>query len=459
MKEKIMNNFSLKLLAGVLAVIVWVIVNNIDDPMIPKTFKNITVQLQNEQAISSLDKVYEVMSGGTVDVTVYGKQSVVRKITEKDIVAVADLSQLSLTYAASIQLSCPKYENVELSSDVDMLCISLEEKKTKRCGVSVMTHGTPAEGHALGEVKKSVAAIEVSGPKSVVERVDEVCVEVNVEGVSDDFSTRLVPRAYDANDKLIDSDALSFGVSKIKVTVMINDTKSVPIKVVTNGTPAEGYHVIAVEANPASIEVTGPDANLDKCEAITITYDVSHCNADIYEEVALAEHLPKDIRVVDESVTAVNVLVTISKQKLQTVSIPVSAIEMRNLPDGYEADFNGSDGQIEVSAIWLAGQQNEQMTSSDFSPYIDCKGLEIGTHTLMVQFDENPKLRIESSASVRINIKEVEKDVIVEHTAKPVNTLKPTVEPEVAETEVVQETTEPEGAEEDKEKKSDNLQD
>lgn len=459
MKEKIMNNFSLKLLAGVLAVIVWLIVNNIDDPMIPKTFKNITVQLQNEQAISSLDKVYEVMSGGTVNVTVYGKQSVVRKITEKDIVAVADLSQLSLTYAASIQLSCPKYENVELSSDVDMLCISLEEKKTKRCGVSVMPHGTPAEGHALGEIKKSVAAIEVSGPKSVVDRVDEVRVEVNVEGVSDDFSTRLVPRAFDENDRLIDSDALVFGVSKVKVTVMINDTKSVPIKVVTNGTPAEGYHVIAVEANPASIEVTGEDADLDKCEAVTITYDVSHCNADIYEEVALAEHLPKDIRVVDDSITSVNVLVTISKQELQTISIPMSAIEMRNLPDGYEAEFNGNDELIEVSAVWMSPQQEGQMNSSDFSPYIDCKDLEIGTHTLMVQFDENPKIRIESSASVRINIEEFETDVIVEHTAKPVTTAKPTEEPEVTATATVLDTAEPEEEEEDKEKKGDNLQD
>ena len=77
----------------------------------------------------------------------------------------------------------------------------------------------------------------------------------------------------------------------------------------------------------------------------------------------------------------------------------------------------------------------------------------------MVQFDENPKHRIESSVSVRINIEAFEKDVIVEHTEKPVNTPKPTAEPVVTETETVQETVEPESAEEDKEKKGDNLQD
>ena len=56
MKEKIMNNLSLKILAVVLAAIVWVIVNNVDDPVSRKTFKNIEVELQNEDAISSLDK-------------------------------------------------------------------------------------------------------------------------------------------------------------------------------------------------------------------------------------------------------------------------------------------------------------------------------------------------------------------------------------------------------------------
>ena len=102
MKEKIMNNLSLKILAVVLAAIVWVIVNNVDDPVSRKTFKNIEVELQNEDAISSLDKVYEVKTGGIINVTVSGKQSVLRKINASDIVAVADLSDLSITNATYI---------------------------------------------------------------------------------------------------------------------------------------------------------------------------------------------------------------------------------------------------------------------------------------------------------------------------------------------------------------------
>ena len=81
-----MNNLSLKILAIVLAAIVWVIVNNVDDPVSKKTFKNIEVELQNEDAILSLDKVYEVKTGGIINVTVSGKQSVLRKINASDII-------------------------------------------------------------------------------------------------------------------------------------------------------------------------------------------------------------------------------------------------------------------------------------------------------------------------------------------------------------------------------------
>lgn len=414
-----MNNFALKILAALLAVMVWLIVNNVDDPMTTKTFKNITVEIQNEQAITSLDKVYEIKSGGTINVTAYGKQSVIRNISASNIVAIADLSQLSVTKSAKIQLFCPNYEGVTLSSDVEMLSINLEERATKRCGVNVVTFGTPADGHALGNIQKSKATIEVAGPESLVERVEEVRLEVNVEGVSDDFTTRLEPKAYDAQDKLVESDNLAFGDAKIKVTVQINDTKIVPIIVDTQGTPAEGYHIIATKVNPATIEVTGDDKALEQCKSISISYDISDCNADIYEEVTLAEQMPEGISIVDQEITTVTLLLTISKQELQTVKIPIDSIEIRNLGKDLDLSFNGVGDYVEISAVWIANDQTRDILSSDLKAYIDCKGLDSGTHTLEVKFEENADILIENTDTVKINIKSIERAESMENTIKP----------------------------------------
>ena len=88
MKEMITNNWSLKVLAGVLAVMVWVIVNNVDDPVKKQVFHNIEVQIQHEDAIQDLDKVYEVRSGGVINVTASAKKSVLRKMKASDIASI-----------------------------------------------------------------------------------------------------------------------------------------------------------------------------------------------------------------------------------------------------------------------------------------------------------------------------------------------------------------------------------
>ena len=166
MKERSSNNLALKLLAMVLAILVWVVVNNIEDPVNVKQFRNITVELQNEEAIASIDKVYEVQSGGVITVTATAKASVLRKLTATDIIAVADLSNLSVTNATDIQLSCPKFENVSLKADVSMLRISLEDEATEQFKVEVNTIGTLPAGYAIGEVRVRPNLIKVSGAKS-----------------------------------------------------------------------------------------------------------------------------------------------------------------------------------------------------------------------------------------------------------------------------------------------------
>ena len=56
------NNFGLKVLSIIFAIIMWLVVVNIDDPKITKTFTT-TVSITNESAISDMGKYYEVVDG------------------------------------------------------------------------------------------------------------------------------------------------------------------------------------------------------------------------------------------------------------------------------------------------------------------------------------------------------------------------------------------------------------
>ena len=102
MKNKILNNFTVKVLAVVFAVLIWIIIANIDDYIITKQINDIPVEIINGDAITSNDKLYEVVEGQTVDVIIKGKRSVVDYLTSNDLKAVADLSKLSVTNAVQI---------------------------------------------------------------------------------------------------------------------------------------------------------------------------------------------------------------------------------------------------------------------------------------------------------------------------------------------------------------------
>ena len=56
MKKIIFNNIGLKILALLIAVIVWWVVINIDDPLVKKTINGVSVELRNDDDL--IDKGY-----------------------------------------------------------------------------------------------------------------------------------------------------------------------------------------------------------------------------------------------------------------------------------------------------------------------------------------------------------------------------------------------------------------
>ena len=63
--KTITNNFSLKILAVILAVVLWVVVINIDDPTTSKTYTT-NVVAENTDYITSQNKYYEPLDSSNV---------------------------------------------------------------------------------------------------------------------------------------------------------------------------------------------------------------------------------------------------------------------------------------------------------------------------------------------------------------------------------------------------------
>lgn len=62
--KRITNNFGLKILAAVFAIILWMVVVNIEDPEKTKGF-TIPVTIENNEYLSDMGKTYEILNNTT----------------------------------------------------------------------------------------------------------------------------------------------------------------------------------------------------------------------------------------------------------------------------------------------------------------------------------------------------------------------------------------------------------
>ena len=87
--KTITNNFSLKILAVILAVVLWVVVINIDDPTTSKTYTT-NVVAENTDYITSQNKYYEPLdSSNVVSFRVSAARSVHDELSNADFSATA----------------------------------------------------------------------------------------------------------------------------------------------------------------------------------------------------------------------------------------------------------------------------------------------------------------------------------------------------------------------------------
>ena len=85
------NNIWLKVLALVLAFVLWVLVAQINNPVRTLTYNNVKVTLVGTDVLDAEGKVYQVLDNtDTAKVTVRAPESIISSITAADISAVAE---------------------------------------------------------------------------------------------------------------------------------------------------------------------------------------------------------------------------------------------------------------------------------------------------------------------------------------------------------------------------------
>ncbi len=403
MRKTLANNFLLKVVSLVVAVLFWLMVVNVDDPIITSQIPGVIVQVQNEAYIESGGKMSMIEEGqNVVTVEVTGKRSIVDKLTAEDLVATADLKQIvnmnTEPIMVPITVNCSKLRSTDLIPDPRNLSVDIDDIMTQEYIVTVASgEGQPGKGYEIGTLSARPDKIKITGPQSLVRIIDKVVATVDPTNIQED-TTKLVGL------KIIDRNQVEFSESKMdylkydtsvpEVSVAVDlwaIRNDVAIKGGYVGEPADGYKVDKITFTPGHISVAGSDEALkalsEAGNSIQVpdgTIDVTGKDSDLEVKVNIEKLLPEGIKLTKDTSDTVIATVNILSQDSKEYSIPTTSIVGKNVADGLQLIYETEKVQIRIREN---GAELDQLKESDIRASVDLTGKTEGSYQIPVKVE------------------------------------------------------------------------
>lgn len=405
MKKMLMENLWLKLVSVVLAAIMWVLILYTYDPAATADF-NLNVNVINGDKITSLGKVYEVIEGNSVTIRVKANSSLIKTLRSTDFEATADLSKLSPTSHANIDVVCKRANNIDIRfiGKVKFLEVKLEDLVTKQFPVTVEKRGEAEEGFFIGNAVPKPNFITVSGGKSSINKIKAVKVRVDASKSQTSFSTTSEPKAYDIDGYEITTGSLSFSSPSVDIMLNIFKTKEVPVLIRTMGRPYMGYAIEGIAYEPKTIKVAGTDERLKRINKVIIPIEVDGEITSVESSIRLIDYISDGIYL-EDSESVVNVNTKIVRLSTKELSLPIESIKLLNQREDFVYETFTED-EIKLSIKGLKADL-EKITEEKIEASLDFSEItEPGEYKLKLKLNEIRGITLPTAPVLTYDVKE-----------------------------------------------------
>lgn len=192
-KDILTSNLGLKILAVLVACVIWVFVVNVDDPEKTQSFSDVKVEIRNSDCFG-VDKTFSVQEDtDKVKVWIKARESVLNRLQSKDFKVVADMRNVTLGNAVPYTLECTNSAITKANWECEpaSMKIKIENVVQESFGVEVATTGDPQEGYDVGTTTIPEGdTINIAGAESLVNIIHKVSMSVSVNGLSADKTVK-----------------------------------------------------------------------------------------------------------------------------------------------------------------------------------------------------------------------------------------------------------------------------
>ena len=404
-KRKITDNIPLKIMSVAVAVVVWLIVVNIDNPVGTNYYTLTNVELINKEFFESSDTIGKMCmpeeKQDSIRIAITTNKNIIDKIKVSDITATADLQQAvsldtnPVMVPITVTCSVPGVTPNDIKVTPQNLSVNLDEKETQEFVVNVSRGDTkPGKDYEVGSLTANPEKVRITGPKSLVNKIDKVNATISLDGNTQDFTQDVNLTIIDKNQEaLSDSEMNSLRIennAKVSVTARLwKIRQGVGISAGYVGSPASGYQVGTVTTVPDTISVAGSTEGLETLtqndNTITIpadSIDISGESRDVERKISLKDLLPDNVKLTSDSSEDVWVTVSILPEGSREFTLSTKDIEVKNKPDDLQVTFETA--QIEIRIKSDTEDLDDLNTETDIKASIDLKGKEEGNYKVPV---------------------------------------------------------------------------
>lgn len=324
----IVRNITALVLALSLAVTVWIVALNEEDPFEEKLFPEpLPVAIHNLPE----GMVLVANNSPTVEVRLRAPASVWASLRPDQVRVVADLSSAAsgvTTVALKVEVDTRNARVVSVQpAEVQ---IALESIVTRTVPVQLTLTGDPAVGYQADAATLEPMAAVVSGPASAADSVSELSALVDLNGIKQTISQTVPLVPLNSSGQAVSGVTVEPASVYIEIPVkQLGGYRDVAVKALIEGQVAAGYRLTNIVVSPPVVTLFSSDPTLVAGIAgfvETETLDINQAKDDIEARVAL--NLPPNVSlvgnqtvVVQVSIAAIESSITV-KPTLEIVGLP-----------------------------------------------------------------------------------------------------------------------------------------
>lgn len=325
-----------------LSVLLWVYVTTSIGEVKEEDFFGVQIVFRGEDTLREReDLVISNVSANTVNVKLRATRRELSRISSTNLVAVIDVSKITLRGNYTIPLTMEYPSGVDASA-VDVVSSSpqsvyffADQTSTKSIEVRGEFAGKVVEGYAAGKLSFEPSTITLTGPQSELDKVSYAWISISRVDVDKtlEFDTEYV--FMDSSDNPVTLSNVNADANIVAVTLPVTSTKEVPLTVdIIEGAGATAENV-RITVSPQTIIITGDAAALEGINRISIgTVDLSSFTLTFEDKFPIL--LDNDI----VNVTGITeASATIEVMGLETRRFSITNISVTNAPAGQKAEL------------------------------------------------------------------------------------------------------------------------